>query len=454
MIHSFLSRLLLLAATALSAPLTAHAASFDTGMVPDDHILLPDGPLKATVVLVSDMSGWSSAAPTADALLKQGAAVIGIDLPEYLKVLNAQTDDCVYMISDLESLAQQVGRARKSTSYDSAIIAGVGAGATMVLDMVAQSPDATLEAAVAVDPQLGLPLKVGLCTPAEFTDADGLRSYDLMTDPLPLPVTVLQTPAAPVDGAQHTAAMVAAHPDITVAARDGGPWDVLQAKLSDLIAAGGDAGDPLGLPLAVMPAKPAYDTMAVIYSGDGGWRDIDKEVGGVLQADGVPVVGLDSLRYFWTRRSPEETAHDLSRIIDTYRSHWHVRNVVLIGYSFGADVLPAAFNALSPQEKAQVSQISLLGLSHQTQYQIKVTGWLGLRSRSADGDPTHELKSIDPARVQCIQGEDEDDSGCPAAGKLGDEHVVLPGGHHFGGDYETVAARILDGLKRRGTATD
>lgn len=33
--------------------------------------------------------------------------------------------------------------------------------------------------------------------------------------------------------------------------------------------------------------------MAVIYSGDGGWRDIDKEVGNALQQQGVPVVGVE-----------------------------------------------------------------------------------------------------------------------------------------------------------------
>ena len=33
------------------------------------------------------------------------------------------------------------------------------------------------------------------------------------------------------------------------------------------------------VPVAELPAPSSGDTMAVIYSGDGGWRDIDKQIG-------------------------------------------------------------------------------------------------------------------------------------------------------------------------------
>ncbi len=62
--------------------------------------------------------------------------------------------------------------------------------------------------------------------------------------------------------------------------------------------------------------------MAIVLSGDGGWRDIDSELGSVLAEGGVPVVGLDSLRYFWQERSPKQTATDLERIVKTYGALW------------------------------------------------------------------------------------------------------------------------------------
>lgn len=121
--------------------------------------------------------------------------------------------------------------------------------------------------------------------------------------------------------------------------------------------------------------------MAVIYSGDGGWRDIDKEVGNALQQQGVPVVGVDSLRYFWSERQPQATADDLARVITYYGRRWNVRNVLLIGYSFGADILPRTYNLLPSATRARVRQVTLMALSHRADYKISVLGWLG-----ADGE--------------------------------------------------------------------
>ena len=86
------------------------------------------------------------------------------------------------------------------------------------------------------------------------------------------------------------------------------------------------AGDALAdLPLAVLPAAARHDTMAIVLSGDGGWRDIDRELGEALSQAGVPTVGIDSLRYFWTRKPPETIAADLTRIVDHFTRTWKVQ---------------------------------------------------------------------------------------------------------------------------------
>ncbi len=59
--------------------------------------------------------------------------------------------------------------------------------------------------------------------------------------------------------------------------------------------------------------------MAVFYSGDGGWRDLDKQISGVLAEHGIATVGVDSLRYFWEEKAPEQVADDLAAILRHYR---------------------------------------------------------------------------------------------------------------------------------------
>ena len=117
--------------------------------------------------------------------------------------------------------------------------------------------------------------------------------------------------------------------------------------------------------------------MAIFYSGDGGWRDLDKQIGKNLQASGIPVVGFDTLRFFWDRRTPEEAANSLAVAIGHFSRAWNTPNVLLVGYSFGADVLPFAVNRLPEAERGKIRQISLLAPGTAADFEIHVSGWLG-----------------------------------------------------------------------------
>lgn len=426
------------------------APTFSTGMIPGDHIFMPDDEPKASVFLISDAGGWGpDDEAQAKALVDKGAAVVGIDFPSYLKALQADDGDCVYMISDVEDLAHQMQRVGGATSYSLPIVAGIGEGGALALAMISQSPAATVGQAVAVDPAAGIPLTKELCTPAEKTKTQDRIVYGFTDGPLPAPVTILLTDKAPQDGRNHAAALKQAHDDVDISDETDTARKVLSDTLSDLVDASGETDSPLGLPLTVLKAKPEFDTMAVVYSGDGGWRDIDSEVAGVLQTRGVPVVGVDSLRYFWSERKPQETADDLARIIDTYRKEWNVRHVLLVGYSFGADILPATYNLLSAEDKQRVPQMTLMALSHQVDYVISVTGWLGVAGEGAGGDPVDDIAKIKPGLIQCIYGTDEEDDACPTLKDKGIDVIGIDGGHHFDGDYEALAGRIIDALKTR-----
>lgn len=423
---------------------------FDTGMIPSPHIIRPDGKVTSNIFLLSDADGWNATEDAqAKALAAKGALVIGIDLPSYIASLDKDDDDCIYMISDIESLAQQVQRSLGSGSYRSPIVAGIGAGGAFVLGMLAQSPPATIGQVIAVDPDASIKLSKVLCTPADKQEtADGI-SYGLTEGALPSATSVFFTSKASAVSREHVKNMQADHEDIDIETASGNANDTLIAALSDQIDAAGSDDEPLGLPLTILDAKPKLDTLAIIISGDGGWRDIDSEVGAVLQADGIPVVGLDSLRYFWSKKAPEETAADLSRIIRTYRKQWNVKNVMLVGYSFGADILPSTFNRLPAADRNKVSLISLLGLSHAAEFEISVTGWLGGQGSGDGGDPTVDLKQIDPAKVQCIYGTEDDEEACKDLAASGVEVLGIEGGHHFDEDYEKLAQHILKALKAR-----
>ncbi len=209
-----------------------------------------------------------------------------------------------------------------------------------------------------------------------------------------------------------------------------------------------NASDVADLPLIELPAEKPSDLMAVVLSGDGGWRDIDMNLAEDLRKAGVPVIGWDALRYFWREKTADGTAEDLAAVMQIYMAKWQASRVALIGYSFGADVLPFAYNRLPPDLQGHVVQLSLLGFADRADFEITMTGWLGAPP-SADALPVApELAHIPPGMIQCFYGADEEDSDCPSLAK-GAEIVKKQGGHHFDGDYAGLAQDILAGLQRR-----
>jgi len=58
-----------------------------------------------------------------------------------------------------------------------------------------------------------------------------------------------------------------------------------------------------------------------------------------------------------------------------------------------------------------------------------------------------EVDRLDAGSTLCLYGKSEGDSLCPKVPPGHVQAVALPGGHHFGGGYDTLALRILAGLK-------
>jgi type IV secretory pathway VirJ component len=428
----------------------APGQDYHTGLVPSPHIYLPQGQdLTGMVFLISDAKGWGAGEEAqAKDLVDSGAAVVGIDFPSYMKSLATDDGDCIYMVSDIEDISQQVQRRLGNREYHHPIVAGSREGGALALAMIAQSPFATVGGAIAVDPTEVIPLTKELCTPADKRVTDTGIVYGLTDGGLPAPVTVAFTPEADQAGKAHALSLKQAHSDIVVKETSDNVEDYLDSWLQNQLSTGKSEG-ALNLPLTILETKPTLDTVAIIYSGDGGWRDIDSEIGSYLQTQGVPVIGVDSLRYFWTKRTPQETADDMKRIIDTYTSQWGVSNVVLIGYSFGADIIPASYNLLPKAEKRRVKQLSLLALSKEVDFEISVTGWLGMAGAGAGGTTPEEIAKIKSNIVQCIYGTDEDDDPCLGMKPTGVETVPIEGGHHFDEDYQALGKHILDSLQNR-----
>ncbi|MGE7957681.1 virulence factor family protein [Pseudomonas sp. NPDC089530] len=220
---------------------------------------------------------------------------------------------------------------------------------------------------------------------------------------------------------------------------------VLNNELRKLLVGSDNGG--LNIPVVEVPAGQAKDTVTLFLSGDGGWRDLDRDVAGEMAKIGYPVVGIDTLRYYWQHKTPEQSATDLTELMQHYRQKWGTKRFVLTGYSFGADVLPAIYNRLPEAEQQRIDAIILLAFARTGSFEIEVEGWLGNAGKEAATGP--EMAKLPAAKVVCIYGEEEvDESGCTDKTAVG-EAMKLPGGHHFDENYPALAQRLVNVIEKR-----
>lgn len=198
------------------------------------------------------------------------------------------------------------------------------------------------------------------------------------------------------------------------------------------------------LPLTVLPVTKPSPRLALMLSGDGGWAGLDEELGAEMVKRGIPVVGVSTLKYFWKERTPEETTADMVRVLRKYLAAWKAKEIVLIGYSFGADVMPFIVNRLPTDLRARVVTVNLLGLAQKAGWEVHVAGWVG--STDDEARPiAPELDKLGSLRLLCLHGKGDDDSteSCKVFARPQMTVVEIGDGHHFGYLYGELADRIV-----------
>jgi type IV secretory pathway VirJ component len=464
------------AAPSAPAPVPARASTsgnpthLSHGRFRDFVVYQPSGPPTSFALLLSGDGGWDT---TADAmsrqLMHQGAMVTGIDWLKLKANLEADDAQCAFPDGDLENLSHFVQAYFHAPAYLSPVLVGIGSGATMAYAMLAQAPRNTFAAALTLGFCPSLDLEKPLCKGSGLESTHRIHGRGVDLPPLRAlgnpwlnlqggndrvcPPAAARTFIAQVQGAANVilpnvgadfASLPGWMPQYTagyikLATQNPTRAAPPPASLSDLPVVEVPAQSvPSGMARTDMALSDAF---AIIMSGDGGWAGLDQDVAAALSAKGIPVVGLDSLRYYWTARTPDGLAADTDRMIRYYAAHFDKQRVLLIGYSQGADVLPFAVNRLSTATHSKVALTAVMGMSEHALFEFHLTSWI---SDSHSGPATlPEINRISGMPVLCIYGADETDSLCPKLDPKKFTIVELKGGHHFDGDYGNLARQIL-----------
>ncbi|RZM34477.1 MAG: type IV secretion system protein VirJ [Sphingomonas sp.] len=190
------------------------------------------------------------------------------------------------------------------------------------------------------------------------------------------------------------------------------------------------------------PPTRLAGTVAVFMSGDSGLKaGMATTVVATLAERGIPVLGVNSLTAFRSGRSPAATQ---ALVADATRRALRLpgaRQVLLIGQSFGADMLQYGVSALPNDLRPKVAQVILTVPGDTLLFKASPGGLL---DGAPDGPALPSARRIDWVPVLCVYGREETTSLCPLLHAANVRVVGLPGGHYLHHDGKRLVDLLWD----------
>lgn len=190
------------------------------------------------------------------------------------------------------------------------------------------------------------------------------------------------------------------------------------------------------IPVTVVNPKHDIKTapVAILISGDGGWYKFEQQIADSLAVLGIPTIGLDTKKYFWNRRTPEESAAYLAEIINKYNAGWQRNRFIFIGYSLGAELVPFIANLLPEEIKSKVTVLVLLSPAATTDFQVHISDMLGVGNKHNTYNVVEEIDKIKSIPILLIFGAEEKTSVPSMLSGAKVKIVTIPGDHHYNHD--------------------
>lgn len=184
--------------------------------------------------------------------------------------------------------------------------------------------------------------------------------------------------------------------------------------------------------------------MALVMSGDGNWASFIRTFSDTLSARGIPVAGLESRAYLATPKTPEALARDLTPVIRHYLAAWSAEEILVVGYSRGADFAPFLVNRLPSDLRARVRAVVLMSPSRSASFEFHLLDLLESTPRPTDIPAIPEVEKLAPTRVICIFGTEDRESLCPTLPPGAAEVVPVQSGHRLPDPGELARTVLSD----------
>jgi type IV secretory pathway VirJ component len=203
------------------------------------------------------------------------------------------------------------------------------------------------------------------------------------------------------------------------------------------------AGQSVDFPLK-LGVNDTSKYMVFHITGDGGWMGFDIKLTKEFQAYHMPYVVLNSRKYFWKSKTPDGLAKDMIPVMYEYLKKWNKNEILLTGFSFGAEIIPFLYNRLPDDLKDKVKMITMITPAGTSDFTIHLTDMMGIEHQYKY-DVVKEVGKIKNIKILAIFGKKEH-STFPADYKQKNVSIAfIKGTHHFTDD-KTVMGILINEL--------
>ena len=129
-------------------------------------------------------------------------------------------------------------------------------------------------------------------------------------------------------------------------------------------------------PLEASQSGGNRNDLVLYLTGDGGWNSFSQKLKDEFEKKGYGVVSLNSRKYFWKGKSPEVFARDIEKISNYFMKNWKKASLIIVGYSFGADVASFLPGLLTMELQNKIKKIALLSPSASTDFEVRLSDLL------------------------------------------------------------------------------
>ncbi|AJP74780.1 Type IV secretory pathway VirJ component-like protein [Sphingomonas hengshuiensis] len=186
------------------------------------------------------------------------------------------------------------------------------------------------------------------------------------------------------------------------------------------------------------------DVAAVYFSGDMGLRfGMGRYVADGLAKSGVPVLGISSSTAFATHHSRAQTDAIVADAIRQTLQRTGAKRIVVLGQSFGADIVRVGLAHLPQDLRGKVAAAVLVVPGQNAYFRADPSG---LAYRGAPDATAAEAPLLGWLPLTCIRGATETDSLCPALTLPNVRRITLAGGHFLRSDHALLVQTILRSL--------